>query len=270
VREVIELPPGQRGGSWWYAAAGRMHSPHTHAELELNLVAGGTARYLVGDRRYDLGPGTVVWLFPGQDHLLVDQSAGYAMWVALFGPGLVAAAEPPPVLAQHDPAGHFCRTLPAAEADGLAALLADIATAPAARANAGLAYLLHTAWASFTSAGTTVAGAAVHPAVEHAARVLRDESLPLPALAARVGLSPSRLSRVFRAQTGVSVTEFRNRQRIARFRQIHAGGRTTLMDAALRAGFGSYPQFHRVHTALTGEPPRAARRRDASGAPVSG
>jgi AraC-like DNA-binding protein len=247
-----------------------MHSPHTHAELELNLVVGGSARYLVGPRRYDLGPGTLVWLFPGQDHVLVDQSAGYAMWIALFTPGLVAAVDPPAVLAEAEPAGHFCRTLPRAEAAGLAALLAAIAGADAPRANAGLGYLLHSAWASFTAAEAATAGAAVHPAVEHAARVLRDESLPLPQLAARVGLSPSRLSRVFRQQTGVSVTDFRNRQRIARFRRIYGGGRTTLTDAALRAGFGSYPQFHRVHTALTGEPPRAARRTPAGGTRVSG
>jgi len=261
VREVIELPPGQQGGAWWHEAGRRMPAPHTHAELELNLVAEGHARYLVGARRYDLGPGTLVWLFAGQDHILVDQSAGLRMWVALFSPGLVRASAAPAVLTAADPPGHFCRTLVHAEADRLALLLGDIAQAGAARANAGLAYLLHTAWAYFDAAEPTSAGGAVHPAVEHAARLLRDDAPDLPALAAAVNLSPSRLSRLFRAQTGVSITDFRNRQRIARFLRLYGGGRTTLTDAALRAGFGSYPQFHRVYTALEGEPPRELRRR---------
>jgi AraC-like DNA-binding protein len=263
VREVIELPAGQEGGAWWDEAAGRMRSPHTHAELELNLVVSGSARYLVGERRYDLAPGTLVWLFPGQDHVLVDRSPTLGMWIALFSPGLVRGTAAPAVLAADDPAGHFCRTLVHGEADRLAVLLADVAGAGAPRANAGLAYLLHTAWAYFAAAAPAPPGAAVHPAVERAARLLRDEPLALPALAAAVNLSPSRLSRLFRAQTGVSVTDFRNRQRIARFLRLYDGGRTTLTDAALRAGFGSYPQFHRVYTALEGEPPHLLRRRAA-------
>src|SRR5918995_1783331 len=48
---------------------------HRHAELELNLVVRGTATYLLGERRYALTPGTLTWLFPGQDHVLVDGSA---------------------------------------------------------------------------------------------------------------------------------------------------------------------------------------------------
>lgn len=261
MREEIELPAGQEGGAWWHEAARQMPRPHTHAELELNLVRSGSARYLVGERRYDLGPGTLVWLFPGQDHVLVDRSPTLGMWIALFSPGLVRGTSAPALLGVDDPAGHFCRTLVHAEADRLALLLADVADAGAPRANAGLAYLLHTAWAYFAAAAPAPVGPAVHPAVEQAARLLRDVAVPLPELAAAVGLSPGRLSRVFRAQTGVSVTDFRNRQRIARFLRLYGGGRTTLTDAALRAGFGSYPQFHRVYTALEGGPPRSLRRR---------
>jgi AraC-like DNA-binding protein len=202
-----------------------------------------------------------VWLFPGQDHVLVDQSERLRMWIGLFSPDLVRGSSAPAVLAEGDPPGHFCRTLVHAEADRLAVLLADIAAAGPSRANAGLAYLLHTAWAYYAAAAPAPPGSAVHPAVEHAARLLRDEALALPALAAAVGLSPGRLSRVFRAQTGVSVTDFRNRQRIARFLRLYAGARTTLTDAALRAGFGSYPQVHRVYSALHGETPRELLRR---------
>src|SRR5688572_33468561 len=48
---------------------------HRHAELEVNLVVCGTASYLRGDRRYALTPGTLTWLFPGQNHVLVEEFA---------------------------------------------------------------------------------------------------------------------------------------------------------------------------------------------------
>ena len=65
---------------------------HRHAELEVNLVVRGTASYLLGDRRYALTPGTLTWLFPGQDHVLVDESSGHELWWAVFRPALVDEA----------------------------------------------------------------------------------------------------------------------------------------------------------------------------------
>ena len=84
---------------------------HRHAELELNLVVRGTASYLLGDRRYELTPRTLTWLFPGQDHVLVDESADHELWWAVFRPGLVSRAAPPPLLGERDPVGEFSRRL---------------------------------------------------------------------------------------------------------------------------------------------------------------
>jgi transcriptional regulator GlxA family with amidase domain len=39
------------------------------------------------------------------------------------------------------------------------------------------------------------------------------------------------------------------------------GQRMTMITAALEAGFGSYPQFYRVFTRLTGQSPNTYRRR---------
>jgi hypothetical protein len=83
---------------------------HRHAELEVNLVVRGTASYLLGDRRYALTPGTLTWLFPGQDHLLVSESSDHELWWAVFRPALVAQIATPrharPLLAD-DPVGQF-------------------------------------------------------------------------------------------------------------------------------------------------------------------
>ena len=65
-------------------------------------------------------------------------------------------------------------------------------------------------------------------------------------IAAKLDISLSRLARVFKAQLGMSLVEYRNRLRLERFSALMAQGHTNLLAAALAAGFGSYAQFHRV------------------------
>jgi AraC-like DNA-binding protein len=68
------------------------------------------------------------------------------------------------------------------------------------------------------------------------------------------------LSRIFKEQTGVSISRFRNQQRVQRFLRLYGNGlRTTALAAALEAGFGSYAQFYRVFRGQTGRSPSALR-----------
>jgi len=231
-------------------------------------VVRGTASYLLGDRRYQLTPRTLTWLFPGQHHVLVDESADHELWWAVFRPGLVsraAAMTPVGPLVERDPAGEFSRRLDMRSADRLATLLIalhDDDAADDALLNAGLAYLLLSAWRAYLESEDLVAGVDVHPAVESVARDLRSdpEAGGLDDLARAAGLSPSHLSRIFKAQTGVSITRYRNQRRLERFMALYGQGRrTTALAAALDAGFGSYAQFYRVLRAETGHGPTALR-----------
>jgi len=78
----------------------------------------------------------------------------------------------------------------------------------------------------------------------------------LTKLARQAGLSAPRLSRLFKEQTHVSLTAFRQRQCLERFLRIYrAGARYSLTEAALLAGFGSYVQFHRVFRRQMGKSP---------------
>jgi AraC-like DNA-binding protein len=236
--------------------------PHRHLELEVNLVVRGTASYLLGDRRYALTPGTLTWLFPGQEHVLVDESADHELWWAVFRPALVARVATPALLAD-DPIGRFSRRLDSARVARLATLFAELRDSDDdVLVNSGLAYLLSLAWRAFLDSDDVVEGIDLHPAVETIARVLRadPEAGDLATLARTAGLSPSHLSRIFKAQTGVSINTFRNQQRVQRFLALYgAGRRTTALAAALEAGFGSYAQFHRVFRQLTGRRPSDLR-----------
>ena len=79
-----------------------------------------------------------------------------------------------------------------------------------------------------------------------------DPSLTGKELSTRLGLSVSRLARVFKRDAGVSIVEYRNRIRFRKFFELlgdrHAT-RTTLRQAARAAGFGSYAHFHRLFRA---------------------
>ena len=76
-------------------------------------------------------------------------------------------------------------------------------------------------------------------------------------------MSLGRLARVFKAEMGMSLVEYRNRLRLDRFTALLDTGHRNLLEAALAAGFGSYAQFHRVFRALRHVTPSDYRRRRA-------
>lgn len=266
MRQNLNLPTNWDGNLWHYRNQGRTHAMHHHAELEFNLVTQGRGLYLLENRKYEIRRGDLLWLFPAQEHVLIEQTLDFEMWIGVFKPKAVrrittdASAA---VLRKPNPSGDFRRRLPERELKRLSELFGEVASSndPAGLFNAGLAFALLNAWKYFESAAN-VPVHDVHPAVERAALLIRREAdLNLDEIANRSGLSPQRLSRLFRQQTGTALVDFRNRQRIEKFLQLYGTGqRITTLEAALEAGFGSYPQFHRVFKRVMGYPPREHRK----------
>lgn len=231
-----------------------MQQPHTHDELELNLVLSGSARYLLSGKTYELRAGSLLWLFPMEDHILLDCAGSFTMWVAVFKQRLLAgSASHIPELSAQNPPGSHCRQLPHKLRKSLEELLRLCHQAEAdrdvPRMNAAIAHALLEAHSYYTLAADQPAPPEVHPAVEQAARILQDrpEWESIDALAREVGLSRSQLSRLFHKQIGIPLVRFRSLQRLEAFFTLYGAGRKTgMLQAALDAGFGSYPQFHRV------------------------
>ena len=267
MRQHLKLPKALDGNLWHYRNLGRANAMHHHAELEFNLVTQGSGLYLLENRKYEIRRGDLLWLFPAQEHVLVEQTLDFEMWIGVCRPGTVqriATDAGTEVLRQKNPPGEYCRRLPQPALAQLEKILSEIVATPAKPGlfNAGLAYAFLSAWRQFEQAAD-VPVRDVHPAVEKAARLIRDEDMPLTLdeLAQHSGLSPHRLSRLFKQQTGIALVDFRNRQRMERFLGIYGTGqRLTMLDAALAAGFGSYPQFHRVFKRMTGQSPRNHQR----------
>jgi AraC-like DNA-binding protein len=272
MRERIYMPAGLGGSIWPFRTSSTLRLHH-HSELEFNLVISGRAKYIVKDRRHDIRPGTLIWFFPRQDHLLLERSADYRMWIACFKPGFVrkiCTDEETRPLRLLDPPGDFCRHLDPETARQLDAVMhraAELDRSRRAALDATLAYALTLAWELFRSAGVATAERSVHPAVERAARIIRDsnERLSVDEIAESVGLSASRLSRLFKRQTGVPLVRYRARVWLDRFLQLaERHPEADLLSLSLQAGFGSYPQFHRVFRSELGTSPavwRAARMR---------
>jgi len=266
--QKLDLPKELDGSLWHYRNLGRTHAMHHHAELEFNLVTQGTGLYLLANRKYQIRRGDLLWLFPAQEHVLIEQSLDFEMWIGVFKPQAVrrvATDASAKILCQRGPAGEYCRRLPQRDLTRLEELLSEIVASEKSPGlfNSGLSYALLAAWQQFERAAD-VPVRDVHPAVERAARLIRSEgaSLGLNEIARRSGLSAHRLSRLFKQQTGIALVDFRNRQRMEKFLQFYGTGqRRTMLDAALEAGFGSYPQFHRIFKRVLGCSPADYRGR---------
>jgi AraC-like DNA-binding protein len=270
MQEELNLPPGADGAVWYYKASlSEVRPMHRHREIELNLVIAGRASYVLGDRRYELLADDLVWLFPSQEHQLIDRSADYEMWIAVFSPASLNSAvkgTPAAVLAERSPAGRFCKSLPRADALALARLCAELhaSVGQPYLLNSGLRYLALRSWERFGAASDGPAYHTLHPAVENALRLLRrgESEESLKKLSQRAGLSPARLSRQFKIQVGMGIAEYRSRTRLERFLELYREGRPiTALAAALEAGFQSYAQFHRVFRRLMGQSPAQFRRK---------
>jgi AraC-like DNA-binding protein len=246
---------------FWRQAIAR----HAHHFVEGHLLVRGHAVVVVGDRRIDLPTGALLWLPPRTEHLTLEASPGLRRWCLCLRVGAVrqvlSRGEAAPLLSRGK------RTqlvqLPRVELLDLARIFEDVKEQTgrgASVANAGLAYALARAVQATRQATPSDDPAVLHPVVARALSLMQGEGLLLSRddLAARCRVSPTHLSRLFVRELGQPLRDVRNRKRLARYQELLASGRCdSLTEAALEAGFGSYSQFHRVFTLLTGRSPRS-------------
>ena len=261
---------------------------HHHVELELNLVVRGSISYVLGERRFTFGRRTLLWLFPSQEHQLVDRTSDAENYVAVFKPRLIArscrsAAYEGLKRDKADVEGVLHTVLPVETFDLVrktmdclmeAAPDPDVLNREAGFGvnsdfrydhrdpdglNAGLHHLLLLCWRC-QRAGKALDGAVtLHSAVRKALDSISkgSEKQSLRSLALRCGASEAHLSRMFTRQIGVPVSRYRNSVRLARFMQyIRQPEQRTITEVVYAAGFGSYAQFHRVFTQAYGRGPR--------------
>jgi AraC-like DNA-binding protein/ligand-binding sensor protein len=92
------------------------------------------------------------------------------------------------------------------------------------------------------------------------------ERLGLRQVAAAVHVSPFHFCRVFRAATGLTLTEYVSRVRVDRARTLLADPTVRVSEVAYAAGFGSIAQFNTVFRRVAGKSPTEYRKAPARGA----
>ncbi len=266
----------------------RMIESHHHVELELNLLVSGTITYVMNGRRFTFSPRTLLWLFPEQEHQVIDRSDNAQYYVAVFKPSLIERACHGATYdgLKHEPGKQdeilstvldpksfdlICKTMDSVMDGSLDpdVLNREAGFGPASNfrfehrdpdgMNAGLHYLLLLCWRSQLTGKKTRDAVVLHRAVRRALRILseRDVGQDLEGLAKACGASKSYLSRTFHRQVGVSLSRYRNSLRLARFfEQYGQRAQQSIADAVYAAGFGSYAQFYKVFTQAYGVGPR--------------
>jgi AraC-like DNA-binding protein len=291
---LADLKLGKRYDGLLFLAESQRNLPklnsHHHVELELNLVVRGTITYVVGKRRFTFQARTLLWLFPAQEHQLVDRSDDAQIYVAVFKPSLIARSCRTPIYEglkrdNHEQGGVLNTLLDPQSFDLIkrtmdslmeGSLDPDVLNQQGGYGvgtdftfehddpdglNAGLHHLLLRCWRSQLSGEKPGKPVALHPAVRRALHLLSEghweESLG--ALAKACGVSEAYLSRTFRRQLGIPLSRYRNSLRLSRFwENYRQPEQKTLTQAVYAAGFGSYAQFYKIFTQAYGRGPRAS------------
>jgi len=265
---------------------------HHHVELELNLLVRGSITYVVDGKRFTFTGRTLLWMFPSQEHQLVDRSDDAQYYVAVFTPRLISQAckgrgyqglkrrTPRDAGVLHttlDPETFDLvrRTMDALMRDSLDPDVLNRESGYGGDSefryqhgdpdglNAGLRHLLLLCWRSQTTGPSPAGAVSLHRVVRRALEWLSEGESDegLGQLAQRCAVSEAYLSRVFRRQVGVPLSRYRNSLRLSRFWEAYRHPeQKTVTEAMFEAGFGSYAQFYRVFAQAYGEGPRACLR----------
>jgi len=291
MREDLKLGPKYDG--FLFLAESVRNPPrlnsHHHVELELNLVVRGSITYVVGGRRFTFPRRTLLWMFPAQEHQLVDRSDDAQYYVAVFKPGLIARSCRSRLYAdlrrKRVPGEGVVHTVLEPETFDLirktmdalmpGSLDADLLNREAGFGvgsdfsfahgdpeglNAGLHHLLLLCWRCQSRGPVSSQEVTLHPAVARALELLNEEEAAgdLGELARRCGVSEAYLSRTFARQIGVPLSRYRNSLRLSRFWTLYRSPEArTVTEAVYAAGFGSYAQFFKIFTQAYGRGPRS-------------
>jgi AraC-like DNA-binding protein len=239
-----------RGQIWRYAPQYR-RPRHFHAEPELNLIMAGTGRFGSGSAVIDAGPGDVVYWPPGCDHVLLEASPGfdlYVVGVTLDMSDVVLGPERSRQLA-----GQHRVQLPAREFSQLRSLCAvpAVGLEPSV-----MEHHMGQLWRAAHDARAKITGRQRDLGQRALESLLEQPELGRADRARLVHAHPTELSRYFHRKAGLTLTRYRTRLRLLRLIEIVDAGGSSLLGAALEAGFGSYSQFHRAFHQVFGCGPR--------------
>ena len=246
--QPFPIPGAARGHIWHHQPATR-RPRHFHSEPELNLIAAGRATFGAGESVIAVEAGDLLWWPPGQDHVLLDASPDFDLYVI----GLTAGFSER-VLGNRAALAATSAARFHLDRDHLVRFTAMCAVPIASSATADIERKVGDFWrhAHRLRAFAHDRHMLTRRTLES---VLAQPELKRSELARLVGGNVSELSRHFHHDIGLTLTSYRTRLRLLRFIHLVDSGQR-LLSAAEEAGFGSYSQCHRVFHHTLGCTPR--------------
>ncbi len=218
----------------------------------------GSLRYELEDRRVEAHAGQLIFLAQDRPHSLVQASADVALWVLelQLDQATEIRASGSRVLSKYE---SYLLNPSTAWREQFVSLLKKLWLRPSGQR---LNVVEGRIFSALTMIHTSESARplAVHPAVERARSICEQQASgdsDVQSLARAAGISASRLAHLFQRQLGISPLQYRNFAKLQNFIQICDLQAPSLLQTALQAGFGSYPQFHRIFHQVTGESPSA-------------
>lgn len=267
---LYERTVPEPGQSWrWFEATGLYtYLWHNHAELELILITDGTGSIFVGDRVQSYAPGDLFLLGPQLPHAYVSETPSRSLVCqfpeTLIGPELRHRPEFTSLrrlLAESVTGLHYEHcveqdwlglTAPSAgrRTINLLGLLVDLADRPDRERVASSRYLPDRSARSRDRLDRIVGHLTEHLA----------EPVTLAEIAGVAALTPTATSRFFRRQTGMTITAYLNRARIANACHLLAESDAPIATVARLSGFTNLAHFNREFRRSLGQTPSSFRR----------
>lgn len=270
------LLPRTVSGAIWPFNPEYWRPAHYHSQVEFLLVLRGRLVERVGHTRHLVHEGQLIWHLPGVEHELVEASSNCDFVVVQAEPDLCAEV------------GRSLRRNTKGRVDASRASFADWTRELGWLASGRPVVELKRADRDrvFEACAETCSSENLSPAQaalrlraaltsawcatrdDHDSRrpnslvelasclMLEDPSLDRTAICRALDVSESYLSRRFQRELGLAFVEQRARSRVARFCTHVSRDGHSFLESALRAGFGSYSQLHRVFVELVGVNPR--------------
>jgi len=247
--QPFPMPGPARAHIWRYTPENR-RPRHFHLEPELNLIAAGSGRFGVGETEVDVSAGDLLSWPPGQDHVLLQASPDFDLFVIGLTPELSAC-----VLGAGCAVAQGGATRIRLSATALAALRPLCEAPLALQDRPAVERHIGDLWqeAHALRAATPDRHSFTRRAI---ASLIERPELRRTDVARAVGGYPTEVSRHFHKDMGLTLTAYRTRLRVLQFIRLIDDGTGNFLSAAFESGFGSYSQCHRAFQQTLGCGPR--------------
>jgi AraC-like DNA-binding protein len=260
-----------REGAVWPFDRRYLRPPHFHGQLECLLIRRGSATLHVATQARVVRSGQLCWILPGVPHVMGNFSPDFDMWVVELDAALVddcwatlnaggPAGDHAPFASWSVPLGEQLAGRPVVDVS--AEVIRSLDELAAGVWAARLPSEVRSGLAGFglLALRTTLENVDIRRpnSVGQLASclLLASPTMSRSAAAAELGVSEGFLSRAVHKDLGVTFVEHRARTRVAHFLALVQAKGSNFLEAALAAGFGSYSQFHRTFSRVSGCRPR--------------